>query len=811
MPLAHPILPPLTVDDLDDARRVVDTLRAFLPEAAVVVADTGLRVRLMEGEVFGRPDLDPDGVVGRDVSDVLPTRTWKALAGQWRVALEGEVATLDWASLDGVSDYWVRFSPLCKPDGKVVGAVMIAQDITARWQAHRQLEQQVVRQAAIAKLGSLAMLATPSEDLMQEAARIVERTLRADVAAVLPYTVAGGLEIRAVSGETAIPAPSAGATDEPALIMEYMRDAEQPLLIGDLRFSRLRAPVLEADGMVSLIVAPIGPAGNRYGLFGACSRSADTFTEADLSFLQSMANALAGAVEIERSASEVRERAALLDEAQRLAGTGSWDLALDTGVLRASDHLLEMLSVDRPVTDMTGLFASVHDDDQTRWRQHLSEVRAAPVKPIEYRVVTPEGEVRHFRSQTMPITDDVGAITTLRGTVQDITDVRRGQETVLRSEERFRQGFDNAPIGMTLIDPATGRYLRVNEAYCRMVGRSSEELLSLTFAAVVHPDEAEQSTRQGYFEGDSEHMVTEARYLRPDGGVVWASVNSSRVMGPDGTVDVLFSQTVDITERRAREDEMRAELAQVAWVREIHAALAEDRFELHGQPIVEVATGEVVQHELLLRMRGTDGALIAPGEFLPAAEQYGAIRDIDRWVISRGAELAAGGMSVQINLSGTSMGDVGLIDEIDRALERTGAEPSRMVFEITETEVIENVDTARRLAHALRERGCRFALDDFGTGFAGISSLKTLPLDYLKIDRLFVSDLCVNETDRRVLAATLDLASAFGLQTIAEGVEDQQTLDLLRESGVDYVQGFFLGRPAPIRRTEAPARGGAPR
>ena len=276
-------------------------------------------------------------------------------------------------------------------------------------------------------------------------------------------------------------------------------------------------------------------------------------------------------------------------------------------------------------------------------------------------------------------------------------------------------------------------------------------------------------------------------------------------MGPDGNVDVLFSQTVDITDRRAREEEMRAELAQVAWVREIHAAFAEDRFELHGQPIVEVATGEVVQHELLLRMRGSDGALIAPGEFLPAAEQYGVIRDIDRWVISRGAELAAGGMSVQVNLSGTSMGDVGLIDEIDRALERTGAEPSRMVFEITETEVIQNVDTARRLAQALRERGCRFALDDFGTGFAGISSLKTLPLDYLKIDRGFVSDLCTSETDRRVLAATLDLASAFGLQTIAEGVEDQATLDLLRDSGVDYVQGFFLGRPAPVGRWSEPA------
>jgi EAL domain-containing protein (putative c-di-GMP-specific phosphodiesterase class I) len=144
------------------------------------------------------------------------------------------------------------------------------------------------------------------------------------------------------------------------------------------------------------------------------------------------------------------------------------------------------------------------------------------------------------------------------------------------------------------------------------------------------------------------------------------------------------------------------------------------------------------------------------------------------------------------------MSDAGLIDEIDRALERTGADPSRLVFEITETAAIENVDTARRLAASLRERGCRFALDDFGTGFAGISSLKSLPLDYLKIDREFVRDLCTSETDRHVIAATIDLARAFGLRTIAEGVEDQATLDLLRELGVDLAQGFFLGRPAPI-------------
>ncbi|MCW2968286.1 MAG: hypothetical protein JWM71_2058, partial [Solirubrobacteraceae bacterium] len=190
--------------------------------------------------------------------------------------------------------------------------------------------------------------------------------------------------------------------------------------------------------------------------------------------------------------------------------------------------------------------------------------------------------------------------------------------------------------------------------------------------------------------------------------------------------------------------------------------------------------------------------IVPPGDFLPAAERFGVIRDIDRWVISHAAELAATGMSVEINISGVSIGDVGLLDEIDRALDRTGADPALMVFEITETALIESADTARRLAEHLRERGCRFALDDFGTGFAGLSSLKTLPLDYLKIDQEFVRDLCTSASDVHVIRAVIDLARGFGLKTIAEGVEDEATLDLLRDLGVDHAQGYFLGRPAPL-------------
>ena len=197
-------------------------------------------------------------------------------------------------------------------------------------------------------------------------------------------------------------------------------------------------------------------------------------------------------------------------------------------------------------------------------------------------------------------------------------------------------------------------------------------------------------------------------------------------------------------------------------------------------------------------MRGPDGELIPPGEFLPAAEKHGAIRDIDRWVIAQGADLAARGIDVEINISAASIGDPGLIADIERELARTGADPSRLVFEITETALIEETGLAVALAERLRTLGCRFALDDFGSGYGGFHYLKHLPMDFLKIDREFIRDTRTSVADQHVIRAIVGLAHGFGLKTIAEGVEDQETLDLLREFGVDHAQGFLIGRPAPL-------------
>ena len=219
---------------------------------------------------------------------------------------------------------------------------------------------------------------------------------------------------------------------------------------------------------------------------------------------------------------------------------------------------------------------------------------------------------------------------------------------------------------------------------------------------------------------------------------------------------------------------------------------------LYGQPIVELATGEVVQHELLLRMRDRDDELIPPLAFLPTAERCGLIGEIDQWVITQAAKIAAQGRPVGVNLSAASAGDPRMLDLIERELRRHGTDPGNLVFEITETAVMQNMDRGRLFAERLVALGCRFALDDFGTGFASFTYLKRLPVQYLKIDIDFVRDLASSPRDTSIVRAIVALAGDFGQQTIAEGVEDEETAAVLRDLGVTFAQGYLFGRPSPI-------------
>lgn len=244
--------------------------------------------------------------------------------------------------------------------------------------------------------------------------------------------------------------------------------------------------------------------------------------------------------------------------------------------------------------------------------------------------------------------------------------------------------------------------------------------------------------------------------------------------------------------------------SKLTWERRIREALEQDGFVLYHQPILEFATGQVLRHEALLRMKGVGDELIAPGSFLHVAERFGTIHAIDRWVVKEAIRQIAvlqerqPGFCLEVNLSGKAFNDTELLPLIKREIEEAGISPACLVFEITETAACTDTLLGREFVNTLREMGCRFALDDFGSGFSSFSYLKHLPVDYLKIDGSFIRNLARDPVDQELVRGMVQVARGLGRKTIAECVEDGETLALLQRLGVDYAQGYHIGRPAPM-------------
>jgi EAL domain-containing protein (putative c-di-GMP-specific phosphodiesterase class I) len=242
----------------------------------------------------------------------------------------------------------------------------------------------------------------------------------------------------------------------------------------------------------------------------------------------------------------------------------------------------------------------------------------------------------------------------------------------------------------------------------------------------------------------------------------------------------------------------------LSWTDVIRDALDEERLVLQAQPIMDLASGEIHQYEMLLRMRDPLGELISPASFLPVAERYDLIGAIDKWVVRHaikmlGEELTRKNRLVfEVNISGRSTGDPELLELIEHELAANGVAPEQVIFEITETTAVGNIPRAQEFAAHLNQLGCRFALDDFGAAFASFYYLKHLPFDYLKIDGEFVRSCLDDRTDQLVIQAVVDIARGLGKRTVAEMVGDQPTLDLLATLGVDHVQGYHIGKPAPL-------------
>jgi diguanylate cyclase (GGDEF)-like protein/PAS domain S-box-containing protein len=241
----------------------------------------------------------------------------------------------------------------------------------------------------------------------------------------------------------------------------------------------------------------------------------------------------------------------------------------------------------------------------------------------------------------------------------------------------------------------------------------------------------------------------------------------------------------------------------------IQRALSHDQLELHCQPILDLKNNEVSQYELLLRLRADDGTLLPPSSFLYVAERFGSILSIDSWVVQQAVGLiakharAGRPLTLNLNVSAKSIGSPQFVAHIDRAIGETRIDPASLVFEVTETAAIGNIDHAKKFTTELRSRGCRFALDDFGAGFGSFHDLKHLPFDYFKIAGDFIRGSSANAADQLVVEAIVGIAKGMGKKTVAAFVTDKDIADRLRRSGVDYAQGFHIGVPRPVSETFA--------
>ncbi len=262
------------------------------------------------------------------------------------------------------------------------------------------------------------------------------------------------------------------------------------------------------------------------------------------------------------------------------------------------------------------------------------------------------------------------------------------------------------------------------------------------------------------------------------------------------------------------DQELSRRAGEMQWSQRLSQAIREDRLQLHAQRIVPLQEGDraPAHAELLVRLIDESGRQVPPMSFIPAAERYGLMPTLDRWVIrsvlERLARLGAlpENTLYAINLSGQSLGDPKMLGFILDQLDATGLAPERICFEITETAAVANLRAASRFINTLRGIGCRFALDDFGSGMASFGYLRQLKVDYLKIDGRFVKNMRHDATDRAMVHAINDIGHVMGLRTVAEWVEDEETLALLRGMGIDYAQGYAIHRPEPL----APAAGRLP-
>jgi EAL domain-containing protein (putative c-di-GMP-specific phosphodiesterase class I) len=295
-------------------------------------------------------------------------------------------------------------------------------------------------------------------------------------------------------------------------------------------------------------------------------------------------------------------------------------------------------------------------------------------------------------------------------------------------------------------------------------------------------------------------------------GVVIVNSENADVAGVMSSADVACYSAKDMGRNQVhlyKDSDASLRHEEMKWVSRITSAVEEERFELFFQPIIGIGkknSDSRGHYEILLRMRDENGLLVGPDQFIPAAERYNLMSTLDRWVIHEAiTELAdrndegEARYTLAINLSGTSLSEDRFLDFVINELETQNLPDGAICFEITETAAISNLSRVVHFMQELKKLGCKFSLDDFGSGLSSFTYLKNLPVDYLKIDGHFISNVAEDDVDESMVKAISDVGHAMGIETIAERVETKQVLDKLSSLGIEFAQGYYIAKPASVR------------
>jgi diguanylate cyclase (GGDEF)-like protein/PAS domain S-box-containing protein len=540
-----------------------------------------------------------------------------------------------------------------------------------------------------------------------------------------------------------------------------------------------------------------------------------------------------------------------LAEAQHIARLGSWELDLATDDMAWSEELCRLYGYpSAPAPGFEQFFDRLHPEDATSVNAVLRSALSAR-KPfdLEHRVVIPDHGIRWVRSQGRVELLDTGAPLWMRGTAQDITEQKLAENAlthqVLHDDltglpnrvlllDRLNQALAKlirhpSTLGLLFVD--VDRFKVPNDSLGHSIGDQILVAIASRLQATLRPGDT-----LARFGGDEFAILCENLSDERDAVTIAARIGTAMVEPLDwggGELIISVSTGIALTDSpytsaesllrdadaamyRAKE-EGRARSAVFAEPMRANAvnrldtevqlrrALAEDELEVHYQPLVELPSGKIVGSEALVRWRHPTRGLVAPGEFIPIAEETGLIVPLGADVLRAAAQQTrtwqqhpgCSELTVAVNLSAVQLKQYDLVDMVEAVLRDTGLAPSTLEIEITESVLMHDASKATRILESLKALGVRLSVDDFGTGYSSLSYLKRFPIDTVKIDRSFVDGLGQDPADTAIVAAVVGMANALKLETIAEGVETPLQFQELIDLSCTYGQGYLFARPQP--------------